>query len=112
MREKPIPLQFTARQETALSGVIRPMPGFSLKWKGVRIRGVNWNLQHPNILNGQATEPVRGWHEKLWNQIDQDKHIIDINDVVKNTDFRSMLRFCCDRWNIESESDQYNMGDL
>lgn len=112
MREKDLPLQFTARNETALAGVTRPRPGFSLKWRGFRVRGVNWNFRHDNMLNGQRIEPVHGWHEKLWNATDGDKRIIDINDDVKNTDFRAMLRFCCDRWNIEFEPDQYNMGDL
>lgn len=112
MREKPVPLQFHARLETAISGAVLPKPGISLKWKGTRIRGVNWNIRHDNILDGQRVEPVRGWHEKLWNEIDGDKNIIDINDVIGNTDFRSVIRFCCQRWNIELSDTQYGIGDL
>jgi|SRR5579864_8190239 len=113
MREKEIPLQFHARLETAISGVIRPKPGVSLKWKGRRIRGVNHAFRHDNMLNALPAEPVRGWHEKLWNEVDEDKHIIDINGDIKNTDFRAVIRFCCDRWNIElPEENQRRIGDL
>lgn len=103
MRDKPIPLQFHARLETPLSGLhsIRPLPGASLLWKGIRIRGVNWNVFHDNMHNGVKIAPIRKWHEKLFTDIDQDKYIIDINDDIKNTDFWAIVKFCCDRWNIE-----------
>lgn len=79
----------------------------------MRIRGVNWNLVHPNIFHGQPIAPVRKWHEKLWTDIDQDKYIIDINDDIQNTDLRSIIWFCCTRWNIElPEERQQVIGDL
>jgi len=113
MRERAVPLQFHARLETGISGSVRPKPGISLKWKGQRIRGVNHALRHDNILDGQPREPIRGWHEKLWNEFDGDKYIVDINDQIQNTDFRSIIRFCCERWNIEPpEERQSRMGDL
>jgi hypothetical protein len=114
MRERPIPLQFHARLETALSGLdaVRPKPGMSLKWQGIRIRGVNWNFRHDNMLNGVAVPPVRGWHEKVWTDQDEDRHLIDINGVVKNTDFHSMIRFCCKRWNIDYPAElQIKLGE-
>lgn len=65
------------------------------------------------MLNGQPIEPVRGWHEKRWTDIDEDKHIIDINGDIRNTDLRSIISFCCNRWNIDQpEERQYNIGDL
>jgi hypothetical protein len=88
-------------------------PGISLKWKGTRIRGVNWNIRHDNLLNGEVIAPIYGWHEKQYTEIDEDKHLVDINDEVKNADLRSIIQFCCDRWNIESpEEFQYRIGDL
>jgi hypothetical protein len=61
MRDRPIPLQFHARLETPISGlrVIRPLPGVSLLWKGIRIRGVNHSFLHENMLNGVQIAPVR-----------------------------------------------------
>ena len=114
MRGKPTNLLFHARQETALTGVTVPRrPGISLKWKGTRIRGVNWNIRHDNLLNGEVIAPIYGWHEKQYTEIDEDKHLVDINDEVKNADLRSIIQFCCDRWNIESpEEFQYRIGDL
>jgi len=114
MRDKPIPLQFHARIETPLSGLrsIRPLPGASLLWKGVRIRGVNWSIRHDNLHDGVQIAPVRKWHEKLYTEIDRDKYIIDINNDVKSTDFWAIVKFCCNRWNIEfPEEPQMKMGD-
>jgi hypothetical protein len=65
------------------------------------------------MFSGQSIAPVRGWHEKLWTEIDEDKYIIDVNEDIKNEDFRSIIRFCCNRWNIEPlEEPQYRIGDL
>lgn len=114
MRDRPIPLQFHARLETPISGLqaIRPRPSGSLSWKGIRIRGVNWNIRHDNRLNGVEIAPVRGWHEKLFTEIDNDKYIIDINDEIRNIDFWAIVKFCCNRWNIEPpEERQMRMGD-
>jgi hypothetical protein len=109
MREKPADLRFRARLETGISGAPRPRPGISLNWKNTRIRGVNWNLRHDSMLNGQLLEPVRGWHEKLWTEIDEDKYVVSIKEEVRNTDLRSMIRFCCQRWNIDLPEEPKNL---
>jgi hypothetical protein len=113
MREKPADLRFFARLEQGLSGV-RPLPkpGMSLWLLNSRIRGINWNMRHENMLNGVKIAPVREWHEKLWTDIDEDKYIVDINDEVRNTDLRSMIRFACERWNIDIEEKQIQIGGL
>lgn len=111
--EKEAHLQFLARQETPVSGVYpRPMPGMSLRWKGVRIRGINWNLRHDVVSNGVSTGYIRGWHEKLWTNADADKYIVDINGEVRNRDLNSMIRFAFERWNVEDPKGQTRLGGL
>jgi hypothetical protein len=111
MPKKNVQLQFFARQEQAISGVLpRPRPGLSLLWRGVRIRGVNWALRHDSLRNGVPCGYIKGWHEKVWTNSDGDKHIKDINSEVGNTDLTSMIKFCCDRWNIEFKDDQFHLG--
>ncbi len=113
MKEKAVQLQFFARQEQAISGVLpRPLPGLSLLWRGVRIRGVNWAWRHDSLLHGVQCEHISGWHEKVWSNSDADKHIKDINDEVKNTDLPSMIKFCCNRWKIEFSDDQFRLGGI
>jgi hypothetical protein len=114
MRGKEMPLQFHARLETPLSGFpVRPRPGVSLKWKGKRIRAVVCSLRHDGTLGGQPIPPVRKWHEKQWTELDEDRYVIDINDQIGNEDFRSVIRFCCNRWNIDlPEEIQQRIGDL
>lgn len=113
MREKDAGLQLVARLEKALSGVFpRPQPGLSLRLRGQRIRGINWNLRHGCQSNGVNTGFVKGWHEKLWTNLDADKYIVDINGEVRNTDLMSMIRFACQRWNVELPADQPRLGDL
>lgn len=114
MRGKSQPLQFHARIETPLAGfAIRPRPGISLKWRGLRIRGVGWHLKHEGTLNGEPIDAVRSWHEKQWTEIDEDKYIIDINAEMRNEDLRAVMKFCCNRWNNEwPEEKQGRLGDI
>jgi hypothetical protein len=113
MPTKKVPLQFFARQEQAISGVWpRPRPGLSLRWRGVRIRGVNWFLRHDSLLNGVSCGRIKGWHEKVWTKSDGDKYIKDINNEIGNTDLTAMIKFCCGRWNIELKDDQISLGGL
>jgi len=112
MRDRDAHLQLHARLEKAIAGVFpRPMPGVSLRFCGRRIRGLNWNHRHDDRFGGVNVGIVRGWHEKVWTNADQDKHIIDINGQVRNTDMLSLISFCCDRWNIEAPQ-QLRIGDI
>jgi hypothetical protein len=113
MKTKAVQLQFFARQEQAIAGVLpRPRPGLSLLWRGARIRGVNWYWRHDSLLHGVSCGHIKGWHEKVWTNSDGDKHIVDINGDVGNTDLTSMIKFCCDRWNIEFKDDQFRLGGI
>jgi hypothetical protein len=115
MREKETGLQVFARLEKPLTAVYpRPKPGISLLLRGRRIRGIGWTFRHETVLNGATIAPVYGWHENLWTDADEDKYLIDINEDVKktNTDFRSMISFACERWNINIEEKQINIGGL
>lgn len=108
--DKAVKLRFTARLETPLTGLPRPRPGISLKWKGVRVRGVNYYLRHDSIRNGVSCGHIKYWHEKIFTNTDGDKYVIDMNDEVKNEDLWSLIRFCCKRWNIQLEDKQYKLG--
>ncbi len=110
MPDKPAHLRFTARIETGISGAPRPRPGFSLQWKGIRIRGVNHNWRHDSLRHGVSCGHIRKWHEKIWTNTDGDKYAIDINSEIKNTNMVSMIRFCCKRWNIELQ-EQFELGE-
>jgi len=55
---------------------------------------------------------IKGWHEKVWTKSDGDKCIKDINNEIGNTDLTAMIKFCCDRWNIELKDDQISLGGL
>jgi hypothetical protein len=114
MRGKSTPLQFHARIETPISGFsVRPRPGISLKWSGRRIRAICWAARHDGTLDGRPLPPVRKWHEKQWTEADEDKYIVDVNQEIQNEDFRSLIKFCCKRWNIECPVEiQKRMGDL
>lgn len=113
MPDNHVQLQLFARLEQAISGVLpKPRPGISLLFKGIRIRGVNCHLRHDSLLNGVSCGHVRHWHEKIWTNTDGDKYIIDINSEVKNVDLTSIIRFCCDRWNIEVKDEQFRLGGI
>jgi hypothetical protein len=113
MPTKRVQLQLFARLEQAISGVLpKPRPGIALLFKGTRIRGVNYFLRHDSLTHGVSSGHVKGWHEKIWMNTDGDKHIIDVNSAVGNIDLTSMIRFCCDRWNIEFKDDQFRLGGI
>jgi hypothetical protein len=108
------PLQLIARLERNIPGIApRPKPGISLRWKGhFRIRQISYALRHDCLLNGIQHGHVRGWHEKIWTNADEDKYIVDVNSEIKNTDLTTMIRFCCERWNIEPLKDSLRLGEI
>jgi hypothetical protein len=107
------PLQLIARLERNIPGIApRPKPGISLRWKGhYRIRQISHALRHDCLLNGVPNGHVKGWHEKIWTNTDEDKFIVDVNHEIGNTDLMTMIRFCCERWNIEPLKDSLRLGD-
>jgi hypothetical protein len=107
----PIPLQLRARLEKRMPGAPRTWPGLGLIWNHCRIRGINYCLRHDCLLNGVSNGHVKGWHEKIWRNADQDKYIEDINKGIRKTDLMAMIRFCCKRWNIELPNEQLEMGE-
>lgn len=54
-------------------------PGVALLWHGKRIRGVDWKIRHDVIENGMITGFVRGWHEHIWRDGDQDGFIVPVS---------------------------------
>jgi hypothetical protein len=78
-------------------------PSAALLWHGERIRGIDRKIVHSIIRNGLVVGKVRGWHEHQWTNADGDNHVIDANNFMRNVqeDFKSILRFCMERWRIE-----------
>lgn len=81
----------------------RPRPSAALQWHGYRIRGIDRKIVHSVIKNGLIVGEVRGWHEHRWTSTDEDNFVIDVNEAMRKVheDFRSILRFCMKRWNVE-----------
>jgi hypothetical protein len=99
-----IKLRLSARRPKPPAETLpRLRPSVALQWHGKRIRGIDRKVVHPVIKNGLIVGRVRGWHEHRWTSTDEDNSVIDVNEVMKNVqeDFRSILRFCMERWRIE-----------
>lgn len=91
------------RPKPVLVSLPRPRPSASLQWHGERIRGIDHKIVHDVIRNGLVVGKVRGWHEHRWTVVDGDRRVINVNEEIKKIqeDFRSILRFCMERWRIE-----------
>lgn len=99
-----IKLRLNARRPKPVRVTLpRPRPSASLLWHGERIRGIDHKITHAVIKNGLVVGSVRGWHEHQWSRRDGDRRVIDVNEEMKKVqeDFRSILRFCMERWRIE-----------
>jgi len=98
-------LRFFARLEAPLTArVVKPVPGASLLWFGKRIRGIDWRLTKPVFRNGVIVGYVKGWHEHLWTDTDEDRFAIEIQ--VKRPDLRSFIEFCLKRWHVDGGGKQ------
>src|SRR5690242_7125801 len=75
-------LMIYARVKKAISNVPRGLPSCVIQWHGYRIRGVDYEVRHDNP-DGQ---PVRGWHEHIWNDEDEDSRVIPASPAVKKPD--------------------------
>jgi hypothetical protein len=86
----------------------KPKPSAALVWHGERIPGIDRKIVHAKIRNGLVVGEIRGWHEHRWDAINHDSLVFDVNTAMKNIqeDFRSLLRFCMQRWRIEVKEDE------
>lgn len=107
-------LQFYARLEIRPnSAVVQARPGVSLLWYGHRIRCLCWKLRRDVIQNRERVGFVTGWYEHRWTDIDRDEYVVDVDDSeIIATDFDSVVRVCCARWNIEMPGEQLTFGEL
>jgi hypothetical protein len=87
-------------------------PGVALMWHGRRIRGVDWKIRHEIIENGIATGFIKGWHEHIWTEQDEDRFIIPINPKMQNENLQAVLQWCVTKWNIEGINEQLALGGL
>jgi hypothetical protein len=103
-----ITLRLSARRaKPVLATMPRPRPSAALLWHGERIRGIDRKIAHPIIKHGVIVGKIRGWHEHRWTKDDSDSSVIDVNKAMQNVqeDFKSILRFCMNRWHIEMPDD-------
>ena len=104
-------LQLSVIQKPRLTNLsAKPKPGAAMNLKGERIRGIDWKIKHEFQKDGRPNGFVRGWHEHRWTEVDGDRFVVDVNDAVGQEDFRSLLKLCLDRWDVEvEESNQLNL---
>lgn len=105
-------LRLCARLSPSLPGIgVKGTPGVSLQWRNKNIRKLDHKLRHDVIQDGVVVGFVRGWHEHVWTDEDQDRFIIVADPPVRQSDLRSVIRWCADKWNIELEdSKQFVFG--
>lgn len=87
-------------------------PGVALMWHGKRIRGVDWKIRHEVTQNGIVTGFIKGWHEHIWTDSEDDKFIIPVSPKMQNEDFRAVLEWSVKKWNIEGIKEQPDLEGL
>jgi hypothetical protein len=104
-----IKLRLSARRpKPVMATAVRYIrPSAALTWHDERIRGIDRKIVHVITKNGLSVGKVRGWHEHQWTEADGDSNVVDANKVMRNVqeDFKSILRFCMNRWRIEVRDD-------
>ncbi len=102
MPRKDLRLRLYARLLSSLPGIgTKSTPGVSLQWKGKNIRKLDYALRHDSIRYGVSAGHVDGWHEHIWTDEDEDRHVIPASPPVKGQDMRSVVRWCAQQWKIE-----------
>lgn len=95
-------LRLCARLAPSLSGIgPKPTPGVSLMWRGKIIRKIDHSLRHDSIRDGVSIGHIRGWHEHVWTDLDEDKHVVAAQPPVRRCDIRSVISWAAEKWNIE-----------
>jgi hypothetical protein len=103
MPRKDVRLRLCARLAPSLPGIgPRPVPGIALQWKGKNIRKVDHALRHDSYRYGVSAGHVRGWHEHIWTDTDEDRYVIPAEPPIKNGEMRALIRWAFDKWNIEN----------
>ena len=77
------------------------LPSASLRWKGARIRGIDYKVKHPVLENGLIVDYIRGWHEHYWSEDQKDSAIRIVTPPLKNQDLQALLAWCFAKWNVE-----------
>ena len=107
MPNKDIRLRLNARLSPSLPGIgVKSTPGVALQWKGKIIRKLDHKLSHDVIRDGLVVGRIRGWHEHIWTDEDEGRYIVEAAPPVKQSDLRSVVQWCAEKWNIEIEEQE------
>jgi len=102
MPEKPLHLVLYARLAPWVPGSgPKPLPGISLRWWGKHLRKLDYAIRHDSKRSGISIGHVRGWHEHIWTDEDEDEYVVQANPPVRGQDIRSLIRWAAEKWNIE-----------
>lgn len=91
-----------ARVTRHLTGTGRHRPSASLEYHGIRIRGLDYEMWHDNP-DGTV---VRGWHEHVWSQAEEDRRVRSPGREPNDLSLRGLFHWGLERWNIEIEQEQ------
>jgi hypothetical protein len=108
-----IRLRLCARLAPSISGVgAKATPGVALQWKGKLIRRIDHALRHDSIRHGVSVGHLKGWHEHIWTDEDEDSFVITADPPVTRSDIRSLIQWAAEKWNIDlgSISKQMPLG--
>jgi hypothetical protein len=102
MPQKDIHLRLCARLAPWVPGSgPKPIPGVSLQWKGHPVRKLDYSLRHDSKRHGVSIGHVKGWHEHVWTDQDEDEYVVIADPPVKAQDIKSLIRWAAEKWNIE-----------
>jgi hypothetical protein len=99
-------LTIKARTKTDFPGVPKSSPTCFLQWHGYRIRGVDYEVRHDNP-DGNS---IRGWHEHIWDNENEDKRVIPASPRIQNADLKALFRWGLEKWRIEIRQEQMELG--
>ncbi len=99
-------LSIHARVAKRPPGLPSQLPSCCLQWHGIRIRCVDREARHDNP-DGTY---VKGWHEHIWDDRNQDDRVIAAHPIVSHPSLRGIFQWGLDKWKIEVREKQLEVG--
>lgn len=105
--KKPTGLVLMARVKKSPAGVPRPYPSAALVLNGrFRVRGLNHEIRHDNP-DGSV---VNGWHEHIWTNQHEDKHVRSARPKPNDLTIRGLFEWALRKWNIRLDQRQLKVS--